>query len=176
MTFSRVCLLPGAVVGHFSLPSRPGNPVYGPHMQLYCRTGFHIGIFPTGRVNGIQQDHHEFGKLVYLVMIKDSIMLYSSWEYMVSEWVIFFEVFIPDSRVPTRLGTAIFFNSNVDTEDLSRHYFVCLLLTLHAKLWCLALNVLKDRLTRNLLKTPLYFTVKSTGNRAVSKIFKRAKY
>jgi len=39
-------------------------------MQLYCRTGFHIAIFPTGRVNGIQQDHHVFGKLVYLVILR----------------------------------------------------------------------------------------------------------
>jgi hypothetical protein len=70
VTFRHVCLSPGAVVGHFSLPSRPGNPVYGPRMQLYCRTGFHIGIYPTGRVNGIQQDYNEFGKLVYLVILR----------------------------------------------------------------------------------------------------------
>jgi hypothetical protein len=70
VTFSCVCLSPGALVDRFNLPSRPGNPVYGPRMQLYCRTGFHIGIFPTGRVKGIEQDHHDFGKLVYLVMLK----------------------------------------------------------------------------------------------------------
>lgn len=38
-------------------------------MQLYCRTGFHIGIFSDGKVRGIDQDLDDFGKLVCLVML-----------------------------------------------------------------------------------------------------------
>ena len=32
-------------------------------MQLYCRTGYHIGIFANGRIRGIDRDIDDFGKL-----------------------------------------------------------------------------------------------------------------
>lgn len=35
-----------------------GNPNYGPRMQLYCRTGFYLGIFEDKKVRGIQANLH----------------------------------------------------------------------------------------------------------------------
>lgn len=51
-------LPPGYKLGLFM-----GNAVYGFRMQLYCRTGYHLGIFPDKKVRGIADNIHPYGEL-----------------------------------------------------------------------------------------------------------------
>ncbi|XP_021925338.1 putative fibroblast growth factor 1 isoform X3 [Zootermopsis nevadensis] len=70
-----VCLSPGSSTGRLNLPSRPGNPVYGPRMQLHCRTGFHIGIFADGKVRGIDRDLDDFALLEVSTISPDEVKI-----------------------------------------------------------------------------------------------------
>lgn len=44
-------------------------PHYGYRMQLYCRTGFHLVIRENGKVEGVDDDMHEDGKLTSLFQL-----------------------------------------------------------------------------------------------------------
>lgn len=51
-----------------------GNPVFGFRMQLYCRTGFLLAIFPDKKVRGTDEDTNPYGRwttfpLALLVLI-----------------------------------------------------------------------------------------------------------
>lgn len=54
----------------YKLSDIKGNPVYGYRMQLYCRTGYHLGIFPDKKVKGINEDVHPYGKFVYFLILR----------------------------------------------------------------------------------------------------------
>lgn len=43
-----------------------GNPVFGFRMQLFCRTGFHLAIFPDTKVRGVKEDRHDNGSYIFV--------------------------------------------------------------------------------------------------------------
>ncbi|RZF39974.1 hypothetical protein LSTR_LSTR002377 [Laodelphax striatellus] len=57
------CLCPTNPRTYQGLPIREGNPNYGFRMQLYSRTGFHLAIFPDGRVKGVDEDCYKYAIL-----------------------------------------------------------------------------------------------------------------
>jgi hypothetical protein len=123
-TLSCVCLSPGTLAGRPSLPSRPGNPVYGPRMQLYCRTGFHIGIFPSGRVKGINRDLNDFNNWFCLfiwitVEINTQVRTCNFWMCYVKE-------FFPQDNPSTRHQTTLLINFHNDRDNPQYRYYCAL--------------------------------------------------
>lgn len=41
-------------------------PYWGSIKQLYCRTGYHLAICPNGKVEGVRDEYHPYGKLSIL--------------------------------------------------------------------------------------------------------------